>query len=58
VGTEAMYVSYGPELIALIGEKGYDKLVELCAARLAAGLIAEHPATVAARETARELADS
>jgi hypothetical protein len=50
VGTEAMYVSYGPELVALIGEKAYDKLVELCAAREAGGLVAEHPATTAARE--------
>ncbi len=38
VGGEPMYVSYGPELIALIGDKAYDKLVELChAAAEAAG---------------------
>ena len=24
VGTEAMYISYGPELTALIGDKAYD----------------------------------
>jgi hypothetical protein len=52
VGTEPMYVSYGPELIALVGEKAYDALVQLCEAREAAGLVAEHPATVAAREAA------
>ena len=43
-------MSYGPELTALVGEKAYDALVELCRAREAAGLVAEHPATVAARE--------
>ena len=34
VGTEPMYLAYGPELIALIGQPAYDKLAELCAARL------------------------
>jgi hypothetical protein len=48
VGGEPMYLSYGPELIALIGEKAYDRLVELCAAREKAGLVAVHPATAAA----------
>ena len=48
VGTEAMYISYGPELKALIGDKAYDKLVELCQAREKAGLVAPHPATIAA----------
>jgi hypothetical protein len=43
-----MYISYGPELSALIGEKAYEKLVELCAARDKAGMVAPHPATVAA----------
>ncbi len=49
-GAEAMYVSYAPELTALIGEPAYAKLAELCAEREKRGLIAEHPATVAARE--------
>ncbi len=48
VGTEAMYLSYKPELIALIGAKAYDELARLCAAREASGLIAVHPATAAA----------
>ncbi|GAA2504813.1 hypothetical protein [Actinoplanes humidus] len=52
VGTEPMYQSYGPELIALVGQDAYDELSRLCAARLAAGLVAEHPATVAARAIA------
>lgn len=49
VGGEPMYLSYGPELIALIGQPAYDELARLCAARLAAGLVAEHPATTTAR---------
>src|SRR4029077_9454749 len=48
VGTKPMDLSYGPELSALIGEKAYEKLVELCAARDKAGMVAPHPATVAA----------
>jgi hypothetical protein len=47
-----MYVSYGPELTALIGEAAYHKLAELCAARLKSGLIAIHPATRKANERA------
>ena len=49
VGNEALYLSYRPELTALIGELAYDELARICAARLSAGLVAEHPATVAAR---------
>jgi hypothetical protein len=49
VGTEPMFRSYAPELIALIGEEAYNRLAELCEARLATGLIAEHPATIKAR---------
>ena len=45
-----MYVSYGPELIALIGAKAYDELARLCAKRLELGLVAVHPATAKARE--------
>ncbi|GAA1771452.1 hypothetical protein [Luedemannella helvata] len=48
VGGEAMYRSYEPELIALIGKDAYAKLAELCRAREERGLIAEHPATTAA----------
>ncbi len=47
-----MYRSYGPELTALIGEKAYDKLAELCAAREKSGLVAIHPATAAAKGAA------
>ncbi len=52
VGTEPMYVTYAPELTALIGPAAYAKLAELCTARLKSGLIAVHPATVAAGRTA------
>jgi hypothetical protein len=44
VGGEPLYVSYGPELTALIGKAAYEKLYELCAARAAHGLVARHPA--------------
>ncbi|WP_412541402.1 hypothetical protein R8Z50_01990 [Longispora sp. K20-0274] len=49
-GTQPMYLEYGPELVALIGQPAYDRLAELCAARLASGLIAIHPATAAAQQ--------
>jgi hypothetical protein len=52
VGGEPMYVSYGPELIALIGDKAYDTLAQICAKRLELGLVAVHPATKAALEQA------
>ena len=42
-----MYLSYEPELTALIGKAAYARLAELCAARLKTGLVAPHPATVA-----------
>jgi hypothetical protein len=53
VGTAPMYEEYGPELTALIGPKAYDKLVELCKARMDSGMIAPHPATVAAQAAAK-----
>jgi hypothetical protein len=53
VGSDPMYITYGPELTALIGEPAYDKLAELCAARAKSGLIAIHPATAAAGAPAR-----
>jgi hypothetical protein len=39
-----MYVSYGPELTALIGAPAYAKLAELCGARSRQGMVAPHPA--------------
>jgi hypothetical protein len=52
VGGEPMYVSYAPELIALIGEKAYADLAAMCAKRLRLGLVAVHPATAKATATA------
>ena len=49
VGGEPMYLSYGPELTALIGDKAYDELSTLCAKRLKLGLVAVHPATAKAQ---------
>jgi hypothetical protein len=49
VGIDAMYLSYEPELTALVGKSAYAKLAELCAARLKSGLVAPHPATTAAQ---------
>jgi hypothetical protein len=49
VGSEPMFRSYAPELTALVGQQAYDRLAELCDARLATGIVAEHPATVKAR---------
>ncbi len=54
VGGEPLYLSYGPELTALLGEQAYQRLAELCATRLAQGQIAPHPATVAADRSAAE----
>jgi hypothetical protein len=45
-----MYLTYGPELTALVGKAAYDKLAELCAAGEKSGLIAIHPATAAAAQ--------
>ncbi|MEO9140409.1 MAG: hypothetical protein ABI345_15255 [Jatrophihabitans sp.] len=50
-GREPMYISYGPELIALVGDKAYDELSSICAQRLELGLVARHPATVEAERT-------
>ncbi|MCZ7419255.1 MULTISPECIES: hypothetical protein [unclassified Micromonospora] len=44
VGADPMYLSYAPELTALVGEAAYAKLAELCAARTRQGLVAPHPA--------------
>ena len=49
VGTDPVVVSYGPELVALIGQPAYDELLRLCRDRTGLPL---HPATVAARAAA------
>jgi hypothetical protein len=48
VGSEPLYLSYAPELAALIGQPAYAELARLCEQRLAQGLVAPHPATVVA----------
>ncbi|MCU1693637.1 MAG: hypothetical protein JWM64_2728 [Frankiales bacterium] len=48
VGAEPLYVTYGPEIAALLGQPAYDELVRLLALRGTGGLT--HPATTAARE--------
>jgi hypothetical protein len=58
VGGEPLYVSYGPELTALIGKPAYDELARLCAKRLELGLVAVHPATTAAQATQRSQASN
>ncbi|WP_163511885.1 hypothetical protein [Fodinicola acaciae] len=50
IGADPVYVSYGPELTALIGKKAYRRLAELCALREKQGQAAPHPATVAAAD--------
>jgi hypothetical protein len=58
VGREPLYLSYGAELAALIGEQAYAELARLCERRLAQGLIAPHPATVVATAEAMLAEDS
>ncbi len=53
IAAEPLYEGYGPELIALLGQPAYDELVRLCVARRASAMVAEHPATVAARAAAK-----
>jgi hypothetical protein len=53
VGSEPMYVSYGPELAELVGKDAYAELARLCAERLKLGLVAVHPATAQATQAAR-----
>jgi hypothetical protein len=48
VGSEPLYLSYAPELTALIGQPAYAELARLCEQRLAQGLVAPHLATVVA----------
>jgi hypothetical protein len=52
VGTKPMVEEYEPELVALIGQAAYDELHEICLRRLKLGLVAIHPATVAAEAEA------
>lgn len=52
VAAAPVYLGSAAEITALIGAAAYAELARLCTARLAAGLVAEHPATVAARESA------
>ncbi len=44
IAAEALYTTYAPELIALIGQPAYDELARLCAARIGQGLVAPHAA--------------
>jgi hypothetical protein len=48
VGAEQVWVSMGPELTELLGEKAYAELAAMCKRRSGLGLIAVHPATRAA----------
>jgi hypothetical protein len=57
VGHEPLYISYGPELTALIGEPAYAELARVCARRLELGLVAVHPATVAAAAAADQVSN-
>lgn len=50
VGGEPLFESYRAELTALVGEPAYTELARLCRARLTGGLVAPHPADVAARQ--------
>ncbi|MEO6956171.1 MAG: hypothetical protein ABI137_05445 [Antricoccus sp.] len=45
VGVEPMYLTYGPELTAMIGAQAYHRLCSLASDRLDRGLIAPHPAS-------------
>ncbi|MGV0634999.1 hypothetical protein ABQE69_13325 [Mycolicibacillus trivialis] len=49
IGTRPVYRSMSAELTELLGEKAYAELAAICAQRAERGLIAEHPATRAAR---------
>jgi hypothetical protein len=45
VSPEPLVVTYGPELVALLGQPAYDELRRLTELRLDQGLIAPHPAS-------------
>jgi hypothetical protein len=55
-GSDPMYVSYAPELTALLGEAAYAELAKHCAARDKRGLLAIHPATAAAQARSQSAA--
>jgi hypothetical protein len=48
VGAEPLYVTYGPELAAMMGDAAYGVLAAYCDSRRTSGLLAVHPATTAA----------
>ena len=48
VGADQVWVSMGPELTELLGEKAYAELAAMCKRRSGLGLVAVHPATRAA----------
>ena len=50
VGSRQVWQSLAPELTELLGEKAYGELATICARRNELGLVAEHPATRAARD--------
>lgn len=50
VGAQPVYLSNRDELVALIGQPAYEELSRFAEARLAAGLVAPHPATQAAQQ--------
>jgi hypothetical protein len=45
VNADPVYISYAPELKALLGELAYAELARMCKEREARGLIARHPAS-------------
>jgi hypothetical protein len=51
-----VYLSYAVELTELLGARAYEKLADLCDARDRLGLVAPHPATVAASRGTTPLA--
>ena len=50
VGAKAVWQSYAPELTELLGKAAYAELAKLCKRRAGLGLVAVHPATVAAQK--------
>ncbi|MGW5153645.1 hypothetical protein ACWERE_48890, partial [Rhodococcus koreensis] len=52
VGAKAVWQSYAPELTELLGKAAYAELATLCKRRAGLGLVAVHPATVAAQKRA------
>lgn len=49
IGPRPVWRSYEPELTGMLGAENYAELARLCARREQLGLVAEHPATTAAR---------